>query len=161
VLGILAGTLEFATKQVDTELFDEAAFFKTRSGLWVDSDLKRLVGLQTRSTRPDSDLKPRLLSQEESEVIMFGLPGTEKWTETLEKAADLGQIAGKLAAQPNGEEGELLVNGYANIFFVVGLDGTLRAVYVLWHAGNRKWYVRCIPLNSTYVWQAGHQVFSN
>ncbi len=140
--------------------FDEAAFFQTRLGLYVDPDLKRYVGLQTRTMRGAAALKqPRVLTADESEATMFGNPNSEQYRKTLENAPDLGQIAGKIEAQWDGKVGELLTDGQANIFPTRGLDGALRVVRVRRGAGE--WHVFCFPFNADNVWLAGYLVFSN
>ncbi len=140
--------------------FDEAAYYQTRPGLYVNPDLKRYVGLQVRATRGAKALKPpRLLLNNESEATMFGELGSPKHAQTLANAVDLGQIAGKIEAQKNGEDGELLTEGEANIFPVCGLDGALRVVDV--GRDDGKWLVVCRPFRADFVWLAGFQVFSN
>lgn len=148
-------------KKGATQPFDEAVFFQTRSGLWVDSDLERYVGLEKRTRRDSSVRKRRLLSQNENEVTMFGQLGSDQHTETLANAVDLGQIAELIAVQATGKSGPLLNNGYANIFPVRGKDGALRVVNVYWSAGDREWFVGCRPFLPDVVWSAGDQVFSN
>ncbi len=139
---------------------DEAAFYQNRTGLWVDADLKRYVGLQTRATRGAKALKsPRLLSQNENEATMFGQPGSDQYARTLAYAVDLGQIAELIAAQEGGKPGVLLKNGYANIFPVRGKEGALRVVHVYWYDG--KWGVYCDPFMAGHVWNASGQAFSN
>lgn len=143
-----------------TKTFDEAAYYQTRPGLWVDADLKRYVGLQKRATRGATALKkPRVLAKNESEPTMFGQPGSDQYAQTLANAVDLGQIAGKIEAQKNGEDGELLTDGRANIFPVRGLDGTLHVVHV--NRFDGEWRVRCNPFRPDNVWGAGRRVFSN
>lgn len=161
VLGIIAGTTKFSLEVVEGSTFDEAAYFQIRSGLWVDSDLERYVGLETRVTRSSDALKRRQLEVNENEATMFGQPGSDQYAQTLANACDLGQIAELIVAQEGGKTGVLLNNGYANIFPVCGKDGTLHVVYVGWDGGVRKWYVYCFPFEADVVWSAGYQVFSN
>ena len=140
-------------------LFDEPSFYKTQKRFAVDSDLERYVGLQIRSTRKADMLKRRPLTENESEATMFGKIDSDKHKETLHKVVDLGQIAEKVQVQRNGEEGELLTNGYANIFPVRGASGALFVVYVIRYDG--RWHLYCSPFNPVIVWDAGNQVFSN
>ncbi len=64
-----------------------------------------------------------------------------------------------LDRQKNGEDLDdgLLVNGYANIFYVRGLNGEVFAVYAHWGAGFRKWDVDAYPLVVS-PWGAGRCV---
>ncbi|MBY0538218.1 hypothetical protein K2P47_02360 [Patescibacteria group bacterium] len=141
------------------QTFDEVAYFQTRTGLWVDGDLGRYVGLKVRPSRSHLALKRRVLSKNESEATMFGKSGSNQYAETCTNAVDLGQIACKIDRQWNGEEGELLTDGSANIFPVIGLDSALRVVRVYRHGGE--WFVRCDPFNPDDVWSTGDQVFRN
>lgn len=50
-----------------------------------------------------------------------------------------GLIHSLIVKQLNGEDGELLNNGYANIFHVELSDGTVVAVYVSWDSDDREW----------------------
>jgi hypothetical protein len=63
-----------------------------------------------------------------------------------------------LTLQGEGQEGTLLVNGYANIFYIVGTDGNLWAVFALWCGGG--WYVYAYPVECPSDWDAGNQAFS-
>ena len=161
VLGIIAGTTKFTLEIVEGSTFDEAAFFQPCAGRWVDADLDRYVGLETRSTRSASALNCRQLEVGENEATMFGQSGSDQYAQTLANVCDLGQIAELIAAQEGGKPGVLLNNGCANIFPVRGKDGSLRVVHVFWSGGVRRWYVYCDPFKAVSVWFAGGLVFSN
>ena len=62
--------------------------------------------------------------------------------------------------QSKGEDGTLLTNGYANIFYVRDAEGELRAVSVNWHAGYRGWRVSAYSVARQGRWLAGLHVFS-
>lgn len=64
----------------------------------------------------------------------------------------------KMVAQANGETGELLINGYANIFYIRDINGTLRAVSVYWGADG--WRVGAHSVDDPVEWSAGLRVFS-
>ena len=67
----------------------------------------------------------------------------------------LWQIAHLIEAQKNGEDGSLLTNGHANIFYVAGY-----AVNVNWHTADRRWCVSSWGLVGV-SWDAGDRVFSS
>lgn len=157
----LLGPKAKRAKKGVTPVFDEVAYFQIRPGLWVDPDLQRYVGLQVRPTRPHAALKRRPLSKSEREDVMFGELGSSEHEQAISNACDLSQIGGKIEAQKNGEDGELLTDGSANIFPVRGLDGALLVVYVDWLSDDRRWDVHCRPFRSDRVWLAGYRVFSN
>lgn len=68
-------------------------------------------------------------------------------------------IQNKILKQPNGEDGELLNNGRANIFYVDLGDGTVVAVNVLWFSDGRTWDFRAHDLDDDR-WSAGFRAFS-
>lgn len=70
----------------------------------------------------------------------------------------LAQIFSLMKRQPNGEEGILLTNGYANIFYVRDTNNILRAVHVYWY--EDAWYVYAYSVEHPYRWIAGYRVFS-
>ncbi len=61
--------------------------------------------------------------------------------------------------QPNGEEGTLLTNSFANIFYVRDVEGVLWAVDVGWYGFG--WGVGASSVGSVDGWNAGHQAFSH
>jgi len=63
-----------------------------------------------------------------------------------------------LKFQPRGENGALLVTGFANIFYVRDKGGVLRAVDVYWSGVG--WYVRARSVEDPDSWDAGNRVFS-
>ena len=60
----------------------------------------------------------------------------------------------KIEAQADGREGELLTNGYANIFYVEG-----RVVFAYWDAGYG-WSVDAFGVSAPRAWNADDRVFS-
>lgn len=65
-----------------------------------------------------------------------------------------------LLLQPKGEEGKLLTNGFANIFYVRDDKGVLWAVYVRWYSGCGDWDVEACSAEFPGRWDAGYQVIS-
>jgi hypothetical protein len=84
--------------------------------------------------------------------ILAELGGQEKAETTL------SELFAMMERQANGESGELLTNGYANIFYVRDIDGTLRAVDVYWRGGG--WYVDADSVGHPFGWRAVRCVFS-
>lgn len=70
----------------------------------------------------------------------------------------LAQVYALMKCQPNGESGALLTNGYANIFYVVDINGILRAVCVHWVGGG--WGVSASSVGDPGRWDDGSRVFS-
>lgn len=84
--------------------------------------------------------------------IIEELGGEAKAETTLSEMFDL------MLKQNNGEDGVLLNNGYANIFYIKDISGVLRAVDVSWHGGG--WNVGASSVESPPGWFDGRQVFS-
>jgi len=173
--GILAETLKFTIEAVVEQKksvlrllaefvlpeqvgnFNPQQFFRTRSGLCVWDDFKDLVlkfakpvsGVVATTIRKHELVKPANDSQ-----IRSGLPEGHVF-----QASELcGHLAGMILRQPNGGAGQLLNNGYANLFYVqVGSEVVV--VGVLWSAGYRRWSVFAFQLDVSQ-WRAGRQVLS-
>lgn len=70
----------------------------------------------------------------------------------------VAEVYALMEAQKNGENGSLLTNGYANIFYVRDAKGVLRSVYVYWNDDG--WFVDALDVTSPLAWVDGRQVFS-
>ena len=93
----------------------------------------------------------RLTENSRDDRIMAEI-GADKCETTLDAIYDL------LKRQAKGEPGELLTNGYANIFYVRDSAGELRAVDVRWYGDG--WGVRAYSVANPSEWGEGNQVFS-
>lgn len=69
----------------------------------------------------------------------------------------LTEMYAAIGAQPNGESGDLLTNGWANIFYIEDINGTLRAVHVRWRGVG--WDVGAYSVGSPNEWYADSRVF--
>ena len=63
-----------------------------------------------------------------------------------------------MAEQGNGEDGILLTNGYANIFYIRDIKGVFWAVGCYW--GGDGWDVSADSVGAPDVWDGGNRVFS-
>ncbi len=70
----------------------------------------------------------------------------------------LGQLWETLKLQGNGQDGGLLTNEKANIFYITGDDGNLWAVYALWYDGG--WRLNADSVGHPSGWIADRQVCS-
>ena len=70
----------------------------------------------------------------------------------------LSEMFSLIRKQPDGEEGVLLNNGWANILYIRDQNGVLRAVSVDWSDGG--WDVSADSVENSNEWSAGRQVFS-
>lgn len=65
-----------------------------------------------------------------------------------------------LEKQPNGEKGALLINGYANIFYIHDTEGNLWAVSARWYAAHGGWNVGAVSVGYPRRWFDGTRVLS-
>ncbi len=70
----------------------------------------------------------------------------------------LSEMFSLMEKQKHGEDGVLLNNGYANIFYIRDQNGVLRAVCVDWVGDG--WYVRAGSVERPGGWSGGNRVFS-
>jgi len=70
----------------------------------------------------------------------------------------LSEMFSLMEKQKNGEDGVLLNNGYANIFYTKDKNGVLRAVFVYWNDDG--WGVIAYSFEYPYRWSDGRRVFS-
>ena len=100
-----------------------------------------------------STLKYGKLSRSSVDGPILAELGGEAEAETT-----LTELYSLMEVQKNGENGTLLTNGYANIFYVRDVTGTLRAVAAYWRGGG--WRVGAYAVTSPCAWGGGRQVFS-
>lgn len=96
----------------------------------------------------------KLLQSSLDAPIMTELGDPRSYSTTL---ADLWAL---LEKQPNGEEGALLVNGYANTLYIHDTEGNLWAVFASWYAAYGGWYVEALSVGRPGRWVDGIQVLS-
>jgi hypothetical protein len=100
---------------------------------------------------PDTDLKAhKLLRDSRDPNIIVDLGDNHE--------THLAHIWSLMKLQPNGGEGALLTNGYANIFYVRDVEGVLWAVDVRWFDDG--WHVSAYSVGYPDAWVADHRVFS-
>jgi hypothetical protein len=85
--------------------------------------------------------------------IITELGGEQKVVTTLSGMYSL------LKKQGQGQFGELLTNGYANIFYIYDKDDVPRTVNANWNQGNG-WNVNANPIDDPNDWNDDNQVFS-
>jgi hypothetical protein len=88
-------------------------------------------------------------------LIIEELGGEAKAETTLSELYDLLK---KQAKGEAGEAGDLLTNGYANIFYIKDTSSVLRAVGVDWFVVG--WSVSAFSVENSFDWNAGGRVFS-
>jgi len=79
-----------------------------------------------------------------------------------EEAAEttVAEMVTLMRRQGRGQQGILLTNGYANIFYIRNAKGVFWTVRCCWPSGYGDWSVYAIPITGPFGWSAGRQVFS-
>ncbi len=155
------GLLKTALATALATTFLTGEYFITRPGLWVSTDFK----LRITSAYPEA-LVPRGLHGVESFDLTNGSSDQDILTKmggeenVLKHAFTPDQLSDLINLQENGESGQLQNNGCANLFYVVGANGVLFVVSVLWYADGRGWSVSAWELGGVR-WPAGLRVFRN
>jgi hypothetical protein len=126
----------------------DETFFNKKSGVKMvrhgDNFTSWFTG-KVEENAPEGTLVPFALERNAYDrEIIADLGGEEKAEVTLTEVWRL------MERQANGQEGALLTNGWANIFYVRDVNGVLRAVVVYWHdvgwrasadaLGDSRWY---------------------
>lgn len=145
---------------VKTSASVKSSFFKTDGAVklyfwdnfksWILSAIPEEIPafegtvLKTQLTRSmkDSDIHKELVNPTPFAVVEFA-----------------AIIIHLLLKQAKGEDGVLLNNGYANIFYVQLADGRVGAVGVCWCSDDQGWGFRACDLGGG-TWLGGHAVFS-
>lgn len=140
--------------------FNPHEFFRTREGLWVSGQFIDRVFSQVSSAPMGINKKTPLQSHTLIEIttdakIRQALPEDHVF-EVAELCVIISSLIG---AQLNGTEGRLLVNGFANLFYVKGKNSQVYVVFVIWDAVNLEWNVVAWSL-VVLRWVAGGRIFS-
>lgn len=80
-------------------------------------------------------------------------------TSELEETT-LAHLYEMLKKQAHGESGDLLVNGWWNVFYIKDVNGNVWAVGARWDAGDRGWSVSAYSVADPREWSAGYRVVS-
>lgn len=132
--------------------FDSHAFYKMRDGLWIGDFFRDNVLTKAAPVKqvPATVLKSfELTKNAYDREITPCLPQNYEF----DVSEALARIAQMIEKQPGGSEGDLLNNGYSNLFYVPGF-----VVLVRWGADYRTWYVGAWGLDGLR-WSAGYRVF--
>ena len=132
----------------DVRTDDLAAFFRNRPGLWVSSDFQSQVLAKVANTSTEARYVDLECGMSDAEIEKMLGPGHIFGDEQVCKT-----IARLIGAQPNGEEGELLKNGF-NLFYVGSC-----VVGVVLRARGRSWDVETWR-RSGGGWRTGCRAFS-
>lgn len=133
--------------------FDPSKFYKTAPGLYVfDSFRERIIEKASpiKKITLFNVTSFDLINSASDESIESQLPEKHIFSESDVCAL----IASMIVKQSKGEDGNLIVTGYANIFYTPAF-----VVYVRWRASGREWYVSAWGRGGS-GWAADGRVFS-
>lgn len=139
---------------VKTEsVFDPKEFYKNRAGLWVSSSFESRVLTNAETTKADTTaiLASRDLINSVNDAEIEGELGSNHLFTATEVCAIVSDLIEK---QPEGSEGVLVNNGYANLFYTEAC-----VVSVSWYAVHGEWLVYAWDRGGD-GWGDGRRVFS-
>lgn len=145
-----ATTKEFVAK--DKFVVDTSQGAKVKIS-YFDDDFKTWFLEKIEETFSGSTIFGRQLKKNSLDGPILTELGGERVAET-----SLAELYAAMATQPNGEDGALLNNCRANIFYVPDITGTLRAVLVYWDDGG--WRVDAYSVRRLFGWPADGRIFS-
>lgn len=142
-----------------TSVFDPDKFFQTQTGRYIwDYFRDRVVAAaKPVESLPAAEIASFDLVKNATDMQIQGeLPEGHVFEDTSVFCAYLATM---IERQEGGAAGDLLANGYANIFYVCGVAGEVFAVRAYWYAVRREWFVHAYFLGARQ-WRAGPRVFS-
>lgn len=120
---------------------------------WMSEQFKRLFGDKVEEGVPAATIAVNRLERNSTDpAIVIKLGGKPQMP--------LAYLFELMEKQSQGQEGVLLVNGYANIVYAVGNDGNIWAVSANWHPSYRYWHVNALSVAYLNPWLAGLQILS-
>ena len=151
----IAGLLKpVATVQVSsTPKFIASEHVQTANVGWMGDNFRRVFLNFVEENMSDATLAVSRIERNSLDAPIL----TELGDKAETKLAYLFQLMEK---QSRGEEGMLLVNGYANIVYVEDEDNTVWAVHAHWYSDYGCWYVDAYSVGDPSEWGAGYQVLS-
>lgn len=142
--------------QIDAVVSYDPSGFKTRPGLWVSDDFHSCVSSEAK---PVENLSAITLSSFDLSKAACdkdiksdsNMPPSHVFGNESEFVAHLDQM---ISRQPNGEDGDLLNDGFWNIFYVAGCVGG-----VYWSVESQEWSFQAWSLDGK-GWGDGVRVFA-
>lgn len=120
---------------------------------WMSDNFKNWFVGKTEESQSETQLRySQLLRRSVDGPIVKELGGEEK------AATSLAHLDWLMRQQADGQEGSLLVNGYANIIYALDRDGKLRAVHVRRYADG--WSVGASSVGLPVAWNDGSRILS-
>lgn len=121
--------------------------------IWVSEKFEEIFGGKVENNLPATKLVAHELTQSSRNLAIITAIGGDDAAEV-----SLGHLWELIKRQPRGENGALIANSWANVFYVRDSENNLWAVCVCWRDGEWRFYAS--SLESRGGWRAGNQVFS-
>jgi len=122
---------------------------------WLGQNFIEIFGSSIMPPQPIGNVHVYQLIGDANDRQIIAELGGEEVVETT-----LTQMWQMLTKQGHGEEGDLLINGYANIFYIKDAKGDLWAVICYWNSGVGDWRIGANPVTDPCRCRAGSQVVS-
>ena len=126
-------------------------FFRTREGLWVSEDFRNRVATKAKARNVVPKTRHVDLARKMTDAQIETMLGEGH---LFSEVSLCGLLEKMLSDQSDGKDGQLLNNGFANLFYTAS-----SVVYVYWSAGYRWWYVSTWQRDDR-EWNASYRVFS-
>ncbi|MDP2704619.1 MAG: hypothetical protein Q8P01_05455, partial [bacterium] len=126
---------------------DPGQFFQVGPGLWVSKEFADwILSAAKPVVVPETVIASfDLMRPAKDAKIRAALPAEHLFGDV---SAFCAYLEGMLHRQANGEEGDLLVNGFMSVFYLC-VCGEVFAVHVHWFSDHRQWYVYVFHLLDT------------
>ncbi len=120
----------------------------------IDERLLKLFGkIKEDVSAGEIAVHTLLLDRHDPEIMVAMGPQSRRFVK-------LGQFYQLIEVQGHGQAGPLLVNGRANIAYILDENGAPWAVYAFWNPDYGGWYVFVYSVAGPYRWSAGDRVLS-
>ena len=120
---------------------------------YIDDKVVKLFGKSQDVPAGELAVNTLLLSEHDPEIMVALGPQSRRFIK-------LGQFYQLIEAQGHGQEGPLLVDGRANIAYVIDDNGAAWAFNAFWSPYYGDWGVFVYSVADLRGWGAGHQVLS-
>ena len=120
---------------------------------YIDDKVVKLFGKSQDVPAGELAVNTLLLPKHDPEIMVALGPQSRRFIK-------LGQFYQLIEAQGHGQEGPLLVNGYANIAYILDENGAPWAVNAFWDPNYGGWIVHVISVANLHEWLAGRRVLS-
>ncbi len=120
---------------------------------YIDEKIVKIFGKSQDVPAGELAMNTLLESTHDPEIMVALGPQSKRFIK-------LGQVYQLIEEQGHGQAGPLLVNGYANIAYILDENGAPWAVYAYWYPDCGDWDVNVYSVASLSEWRAGCQVLS-